>query len=181
MSRFTNHPRRPPAIRVSAGFTIIEVLVVLAIAGLMLLLVFEALPALQRNSRNNQRRQDVQTILAAVSHYELNDSGNFPANCGNLLPSCTTPVGASNDKFLRYVAQKLSYYTNNQVVARSQSARATPGPNPNSSPDTVYIFNYQKCQSTGGSSTWQGAGYSDIVALYAIESGSSAAPQCQQL
>jgi prepilin-type N-terminal cleavage/methylation domain-containing protein len=36
-----------------AGFTIIEVLIVLAIAALILLIVFLAVPALQRNARNN--------------------------------------------------------------------------------------------------------------------------------
>ena len=40
------------------GFTIIEVLIVLAIAGLILLIVFLAIPALQRNSRNTQRKND---------------------------------------------------------------------------------------------------------------------------
>ena len=37
------------------GFTIIEVVLVLAIAGLIFLMVFIALPALQRTQRNTQR------------------------------------------------------------------------------------------------------------------------------
>ncbi|MBS7346174.1 MAG: type II secretion system protein, partial [Candidatus Sacchiramonaceae bacterium] len=37
------------------GFTIIEVVLVLAIAGLIFLVVFIALPALQRNQRDTQR------------------------------------------------------------------------------------------------------------------------------
>ena len=45
------------------GFTIIEVLIVLAIAGLIMLIVFLAVPALQRNSRNTQRKNDVANIL----------------------------------------------------------------------------------------------------------------------
>lgn len=184
MTGFTNNFKRPESTtaRASDGFTIVETLFVLAIAGIILLIVFKALPALSRSSHNNQRRQDVQTILAAVSHYELNDSGNFPANCGPPWPDCKNPLGASNDYFLRYVAKKLTYYNNNQVFVRWQSARATPIPNPNNNLDTVYVYNYQKCQATGGGSTWQGAGYSDIVALYAIEpGGASAAPKCQQL
>ena len=40
------------------GFTIIEVLIVLAIAGLILLVVFLAVPALQRNARNTQRNAE---------------------------------------------------------------------------------------------------------------------------
>jgi len=49
------------------GFTIIEVLIVLAIAGLIILIVFLAVPALQRNSRNSQRANDASLVLAAVS------------------------------------------------------------------------------------------------------------------
>ena len=39
------------------GFTIIEVMIVLAIAGLILLIVFLAVPALQRNGRNTTKKQ----------------------------------------------------------------------------------------------------------------------------
>lgn len=49
------------------GFTIIEVLIVLAIAGLIMLIVFIAVPALQRNSRNNARNQDASRLAAAIS------------------------------------------------------------------------------------------------------------------
>ena len=40
------------------GFTIIEVVLVLAIAGLIFLMVFVALPALQRSQRDTQRRDE---------------------------------------------------------------------------------------------------------------------------
>ena len=39
------------------GFTIIEVMIVLAIAGLIILIVFLAVPALQRNGRNTQQKR----------------------------------------------------------------------------------------------------------------------------
>ncbi len=58
------------------GFTIIEVLIVLAIAGLILLIVFLAVPALQRNSRNNARTNDASRISAAVSECLANRNGN---------------------------------------------------------------------------------------------------------
>ena len=41
------------------GFTIIEVVLVLAIAGLIFLMVFIALPALPRNQRDPQRRNEL--------------------------------------------------------------------------------------------------------------------------
>jgi len=60
------------------GFTIIEVLIVLAIAGLILLIVFLAVPALQRNSRNTQIKNDVQNVVGGISEYQGNNNGQTP-------------------------------------------------------------------------------------------------------
>ena len=60
------------------GFTIIEVVLVLAIAGLIFLMVFIALPALQRSQRNTQRRQDMSRIVSAVTQYQSNNKNNLP-------------------------------------------------------------------------------------------------------
>ena len=59
------------------AFTIIEVVLVLAIAGLIFLMVFIALPALQRSQRNTRRRQDVSRIASAVTAYYSN-TGSMP-------------------------------------------------------------------------------------------------------
>jgi len=48
------------------GFTIIEVALVLAVAALIFLVVFLAVPALQRNQRDDARRRDVATVVQAV-------------------------------------------------------------------------------------------------------------------
>jgi prepilin-type N-terminal cleavage/methylation domain-containing protein len=61
------------------GFTIIEVLIVLAIAGLILLIVFLAVPALQRNSRNTQVKNQAATYLGAVNEWMNNNNGKVPA------------------------------------------------------------------------------------------------------
>src|SRR5258708_3328611 len=63
------------------GFTIIEVLIVLAIAALILLIVFLAVPALQRNSRNTSRRNDVAGLLSGVNEYVANNGGSTPTGC----------------------------------------------------------------------------------------------------
>jgi prepilin-type N-terminal cleavage/methylation domain-containing protein len=60
------------------GFTIIEVVLVLAIAGLIFLMVFLALPALQRNQRNTARRNDVGIVSAAIQTYMSNNRGAVP-------------------------------------------------------------------------------------------------------
>lgn len=52
------------------GFTIIEVVLVLAIAGLIFLMVFLALPALQRSQRDTQRKQDVAMVVTALHNWK---------------------------------------------------------------------------------------------------------------
>ena len=62
------------------GFTIIEVVLVLAIAGLIFLMVFIALPALQRSQRNTQREDDLSRVLTAANDYQTNNNGKTPFN-----------------------------------------------------------------------------------------------------
>jgi prepilin-type N-terminal cleavage/methylation domain-containing protein len=166
--------------RSQSGFTIIEVLIVLAIAGLILLLVFLAIPQLQRNSRNSQRKNDVTAILEAVSHYELNHSGDYP-DCGHAaLPSC---YGSGH----LFEFSKLSFYSDDGqavVVALSpgQKPSDVSSPNPVTDANQVYVYNRQKCPiDNSGTSTDQGAGFSDVVALFAIENATGTTPQCMEL
>lgn len=60
------------------GFTIIEVVLVLAIAGLIFLMVFIALPALQRNQRDTARKQDMSRVQTAISSASSNNRGKLP-------------------------------------------------------------------------------------------------------
>jgi len=69
------------------GFTIIEVVLVLAIAGLIFLMVFVALPALQRSQRDTQRRNDMARVDTALTNYQTNNSSS--SNKTN-LPEVTT-------------------------------------------------------------------------------------------
>ncbi len=60
------------------GFTIIEVVLVLAIAGLIFLMVFIALPALQRSQRDTQRRDDMARFMSQINQYQANNAGKLP-------------------------------------------------------------------------------------------------------
>lgn len=66
------------------GFTIIEVVLVLAIAALIFLMVFIALPALQRTQRDSGRKQDIGTVASAASDYTTNHNGTPPTASGAL-------------------------------------------------------------------------------------------------
>ena len=74
----------------SGGFTIIEVMIVLAVAGLIMLIVFLAVPALQRNSRNTQMRSDAASVLAGVNEFITNNNGSLPT-------TASVPVEGSGD------------------------------------------------------------------------------------
>lgn len=62
------------------GFTIIEVMIVLVIAAVILLIVFLAVPALQRNSRNTVRKGEAARLVAAYQEFTINNGGVSPAN-----------------------------------------------------------------------------------------------------
>ncbi len=180
----------------SSGFTIVEVLIVLAIAGLIFSLILLAVPALTRSSRNSERRTGVASILHSVSFYALNHGGS-------IVPSCTFSGATSCVALFQSLSfAKIPYYNgangfgtgfvvcDGTYSSGSLSFGTNADCSPASSsqptrtdPDKVLIFNYQHCDpNTPGAGTNIGAGYSDVVALYAIETGSATgAGQCQEL
>jgi prepilin-type N-terminal cleavage/methylation domain-containing protein len=95
------------------GFTIIEVVLVLAIAGLIFLMVFIALPALQRNQRDTQRRQDYANLSSAVTGFTTNNNGKLPTGTGTSTMKATDlnadgkdPDGYAYD--IKYAAKTVS-------------------------------------------------------------------------
>lgn len=65
-----------------SGFTIIEVVLVLAIAGLIFLMVFIALPALQRSQRDTQRSDDLARAQTAITNFQKTNRGRVPCFMG---------------------------------------------------------------------------------------------------
>lgn len=63
-----------------SGFTIIEVVLVLAIAALIMLMVFLALPALQRSQRDTQRKDDISRLQSQVNTYKSTNRGQLPTD-----------------------------------------------------------------------------------------------------
>lgn len=157
-----NHQRK------GSGFTIIEVMIVLAIAGLIMALVFLAVPALQRSSRNTQRKTDVSAVLAAISDYSNNNGGALPNNAscfsvanGSLTISCGATTASST--------AKLGYYTSVTLATSYTTQSATAA-------DSLTISEKTTC--TNATTTGPG-GQREVAALYGIESGSGYAWQCQ--
>lgn len=149
--------------RKQEGFTIIEVLIVLAIAGLILLIVFLAVPALQRNSRNTQRKNDVAAVLGGVSEYVNNHSGNLPADWGNV--SGDVKVGF--------------YDTTTEITIEDAAAGNITN---DKSSTKVLVLKGAKCDADGENATLSGASARNYAALYAAEksSGDDGTPICQE-
>lgn len=152
------------------GFTIVETLIVLAIASLILMLVLIAIPTLQRSGRNNRRTQDIQVVLAAVSHYELNHAGTIPS---------TVQLRAFLNTFER---DQLTFYDPANITVATPNATNAPLTYPSVpvADSNILINNHAKCIANGNASN-QGAGYSDVVALYNLETRAGVQPMCRQL
>ena len=148
------------------GFTIIEVLIVLAIAGLIMLIVFLAVPALQRNSRNTQRKNDVARVGGAVQEVLNNNNGS--------LAAVTSANVQSN------VGTNLAYYTNTNVTVAAAAAPAAV--TNNTTVDTVVVYKGSKCaaMANGGGmgATSTGATTRQIAVVYRVETGTGNAPNC---
>lgn len=156
----------------NSGFTIIEVMIVLAIAGLIMLIVFLAVPALQRSSRNTQRKNDAAAVASAIANYIDNNGGSLPTKVGGGTAAgdliiCGTTANTET--------AKLGYFTvtpgsacgasSGNVSIANASTLTTPAL---SDSNTVKIETGENCDSTG---TQAGALSSRSVAVfYGLES-----------
>lgn len=77
------------------GFTIIEVLIVLMIAGLIMVIVFLAVPALRRNARNTQYNTEARSVITAYSEISTNKGG------ATLSASNSTTSNSDADKVIK--------------------------------------------------------------------------------
>jgi prepilin-type N-terminal cleavage/methylation domain-containing protein len=163
------------------GFTIIEVMIVLAIAGLILLIVFLAVPALQRNSRNTQRKNDVAGLLAAVSEFSNNNNGALPNTCSGTTPVTinSTVVGLTSSQ------ARVGYYNLGCAAGPASAvsrvgvlnAFAVVGPYSSAANDRVSLVPAAQCAAGGVTVAGSGRQW---AAIYEIENGAGTyAPSCQ--
>lgn len=74
------------------GFTLIEVVLVLAIGGLIFLLAFLAFQQVSRNRRNTERRSSLSLVAAEVNNH-YTDSTSYPLNFTTSFTSGETGSG----------------------------------------------------------------------------------------
>jgi prepilin-type N-terminal cleavage/methylation domain-containing protein len=149
------------------GFTIIEIMIVLAIAGLILLIVFLAIPALERSTRNTERKHDASLI---ATNRELYDEENGDTSMAAAEGTCTgNPTDEGGfAKFCNYITQGLIYYTPDEITLINNDY-TLPTTIPTTTTNTVISETYLLCNATLSGATTTNAGPTDAVVLYALE------------
>ena len=109
------------------GFTIIEVVLVLAIAGLIFAMVFIALPALQRSQRDHSRENDASVVAAAITKWN----------------SANRNSGTFSEESLRKYVDKLDQYDKS-----SELKVATPGASMSVAGNEVKVMRGKKCPAS---------------------------------
>lgn len=148
------------------GFTIVEVMIVLAIAGLIILVVLLAVPALQRNSRNTSIKNDASAVAGAINEFQSSNNGRMPEDvtCTNGTISVTSTSGTT-------------------VNGKTQGNTACSVPTTPAVPTEAGVINValgRKCNEAGTGLATGSAGTNARAAaiLYATETSGGTAPQC---
>ena len=78
-----------------SGFTIVEVALVLGIAGLIMVMAFVALPSLWSSQRDADRRANVMNLISALKTYQTNNSRGALPTAENTTCKLDTSVSCS--------------------------------------------------------------------------------------
>lgn len=131
------------------GFTIIEVVLVLAIAALIFLMVFIALPALQRNQRDTARKEVLGKVASSVTTYQSNSRGTQPVNGVDLngyvdgVAAATTVKSETNKT---PATANDSFVDNNYVVRVTSGGQIGKGV---ADTNFIQVFTGSKCNTAG--------------------------------
>lgn len=125
------------------GFTIIEVVLVIAIGALIMLMVFLALPALQRGQRDTARKNDLSRLQAAIGNYKSTNKGRLPTLDATFVTGYMTTNG---DTFADPKGTNATYTLAPMVTGTPAYTEATV--------NNIY-YNYGGTCGTGSAPAWQ--------------------------
>ncbi len=140
--------RHKKELKKASGFTIIEVMIVMAVAGLIMAIVFLAVPALQRNNRNTQRSADASRVLAAVSECLASKNGQI------------TSCDSNGDLDPTYI----TFLSNQQLTAVTIASSAVP-----TDTNSLIVQFGAKCDDAGATVVTNGVGARSYAAVYNAE------------
>jgi len=154
--------------RKNEGFTIIEVMIVLAIAALILLIVLLAVPAVQRNSRNTQIKNDAASITGGVSTFASDNDGAIPKGANSSASSGTVTLGDGTNT----TTVKIQSGTKVTFPADGSITKVTPDPG------TLTVIFGSKCGTTSGADSTPVKQARATAVIYATETSSAVTAKC---
>ena len=155
-------------IKPKKGFTIIEVVLVLAIAALIFLMVFIALPNLQVSQRDTQRRDDLARFAAQITQYSSNNRGKVP-HTGETDP--TKQTKAWQDFLAAYLNSNGDSFVDPDGEAYKVEYKGTYAESTYQKPatfttHTIYVYGNAKCD---GETPVSSTGERKVAFVYKLE------------
>ncbi len=145
------------------GFTIIEVVLVLAIAGLIFMMVFLALPALQRSQRDTERSNVIARMVTALNNYQANNRGAIPTE-GTYVIGHATPFseaagsgesgegGSGGSSSAKASSKSWEYFYDKYLIVSSAGSHDTFS-DPDGTPFSLWVMECMKETGTVKSET----------------------------
>lgn len=164
------------------GFSIIEVVLVLAIAGLIFLMVFIALPALQRSQRDSARQTEVGTVVSAIGTYQSANNGRLPGTAAALAKIITGNDSTAQDGSGQLESGAKLYFNGTYNTTFTASLDASPAADAVITMDEITVVRGAKCVINAESGSYDGLerGSSRQAAVLAVqEIGNSGAIYCK--
>jgi prepilin-type N-terminal cleavage/methylation domain-containing protein len=153
-------------MRRKSGFTIIEVSLVLAIGGLILMMVFIALPSLQRSQRDAQRREDIISLIENIKKYQQNNRGALPSGeSGEFTRNDELGAKGWQDLLNNYLGENFKDPNGRPYILKITNY----GPNLDETTDNNKILIVK--QATCDGNTVKQANPRKLAALYELEVG----------
>lgn len=87
----------------STGFTIVEVMIVLAIAAFLILMIFLVVPQVQGRARDYQRKQYASQVATALADYAAIHGSSLPACSPAFVSHCVSAPSDANDFMIKYM------------------------------------------------------------------------------
>ena len=153
------------------GFTIIEVALVLAIGALIFLVVFLAVPALQRNQRNDARKRDISSVVDAVASYTGNNPGKI-VTAGGAYKNGKADASTGFGKYL----DTLSTNTDTVEVKNDTTATTPTSFGDSTRPNTIFVYTGAKCSDSANIAK---ASSRSVAVIGAMETANGIQAYCQ--
>lgn len=109
------------------GFTLIELVIVLAIAALIILVVLQAVGAAQKSNRDSTRKQEAARVVSLLEQYASNNGGKYPVDNASLTTAVTAYDSGLGAKYTVNTGTPANGTTANVLTGGCPVAPATVG------------------------------------------------------